>query len=184
MNLKQRDISDDDYEYDSHSGLLFGFFVLFMFACAVSVSLIYLRKRRLARQMALLPTHQRRGHQRSLTITTTPAYAGREQVYVYDEKMNLIGGSNCRPDSPVPEIRITFPDEVDQESGQKKSGRVVVVRITDSGSVGMEPLQSEQLPPYQQADAGRFQSLELDRLGGLREREGNATPAHPQPRWS
>lgn len=183
MTFSRRDL-DDGYEYGSHSGLLFGFFFLFLLACCVSVSLIYLRKKRIARQMAILPTHQRQGHQRSLTITAAPAYAGRDKVYVYDDKMNLISNSNCRPDSPIPEIRITFPDEVDQESGQKTSGRVVVVRITDTGSIGMEPLEQEQLPPYQQTDAGRFQSLELDRLGGLREREGQAAANQPQPRWS
>lgn len=171
-------VGDDGYVYESPSGLLFGFFILFLFVCAVSISLVYLRRRRALRQMALLPMHQRRGHQRSLTITNPPAYTGQDKVYVYDDKMNMIGSSNCRPDSPVPEIRITFPDEIDQSSGQKTSGRVVVVRITDSGTIGMEPLHPEQLPPYQKADNGRFQSLELDRIGGLRERDGQ-----PQPRW-
>lgn len=178
------DVSNDDSTYNTPNGLLFGFFLLFVFACALSVSLFYIRRRRVVRQMALLPTYQRRGHQRSLTITSTPAYTGQERVYVYDDKMNMIGSSNCRPDSPVPEIRITFPDEVDQTSGQKTSGRVVVVRITDSGNIGMEPLQPEQLPPYQKADNGRFQSLELDRIGGLRERDGQPATSHPQPRWS
>lgn len=186
-DLRSRDTSDDiddDYVYDAPNGLLFGFFVLFLFACGVSISLLYLRRRRrVARQMALLPTHQRRGHQRSLTITSTPAYTGQERVYVYDDKMNMIGSSNCAPDSPVPEIRITFPDEVDQTSGQKTSGRVVVVRITDSGNVGMEPVHQEQLPPYQKADNDRFQSLELDRIGGLREGQSQSTPSQSQTRW-
>lgn len=182
--FNSRDITDDGYVYDGPSSLLFGFFVLFLFTCALSVSLICFRRRRAMRQMALLPTHQRRGHQRSLTITTTPVYSGQDKVYVYDEKMNMIGSSNCRPDSPVPEIRITFPDEVDQASGQKTSGRVVVVRITDSGTVGMEPLHSEQLPPYQKADNGRFQSLDLDRMGGLRERDGQPQTQPPQSRWA
>lgn len=133
----------------------------------------------MTQQMAVLPTHQRRGHHRSLTITTTPAYVGQDKVFVYDEKMNLIANSHGPPNSPVPEIRITFPDEVDTQ-GQKMAGRVVVVRITDSGSVGMEPLQQEQLPPYQQADSDRYQSLDLNRMGGLR--EGTSRPT--QPRWS
>lgn len=176
------DSSNNDSDYDAPSGLLFGFFLLFLFACGLSISLFYLRRRRVVRQMALLPTHQRRCHQRSLTITSTPAYTGQERVYVYDDKMNMIGSTNCAPDSPVPEIRITFPDEVDQTSGQKTSGRVVVVRITDSGNVGMEPVQQEQLPPYQKADNGRFQSLELDRLGGLREEQTQST-SQLQSRW-
>lgn len=186
-SFRARDLgagSDDDDVYDASNGLLFGFFILFLFSVSLSAGLFYLRRRRVARQMALLPTHQRRGHQRSLTITSTPAYTGQERVYVYDDKMNMIGGSHHGPDSPVPEIRITFPEEVDQASGEKTSGRVVVVRITDSGNVGMEPLLPEQLPPYQKADNGRFQSLELDRLGGLREGEGQSTTSQPQTRWA
>lgn len=174
--LQSRDFDDD---YDSHNRLLFGFFVLLLVACLASATLVWLRRRRAAQQAALLPTHQRRGHQRSLTITTAPTYAGQDRVFVYDEKMNLVANSHGPPGSPVPEIRVTFPDEVDQQSGQKMSGRVVVVRITDSGSVGMEPLQ-EQLPPYQQADSGHFQPVELDHIGGLR--ENSAQPQ--QPRWS
>ncbi|KAK5945076.1 hypothetical protein PMZ80_002279 [Knufia obscura] len=176
--LVTRDFGDD---YEGHNGLLFGFFVLFLFACLTSLSLLYFRRKRAAHHGAVLPTHHRRGHQRSLTITTAPAYAGQDRVFVYDEKMNLIANSYGPPDSPVPEIRVTFPDEEDQ-SGQKMSGRVVVVRITDSGSVGMEPLPQEQLPAYQQADSGRFQSLDLNRIGGLR--EGNAPTTAPRPRWS
>jgi len=158
----------DSSDYDGQNGLLFGFFILFMFGVIMSVALIYFRRRRFARQAALLPRYTRRGHQRSVTITTAPRYAGQDKVFVYDEKMNLIANSHGRPDSPVPEIRVTFPDEVDQ-LGQKLSGRVVVVRIAESGSVGLEPVAQEQLPAYQQADSGRFQSLDLNRIGGLKE---------------
>lgn len=133
----------------------------------------------MAQQAMVLPTYQRRGHHRSLTITSTPAYVGQDRVFVYDEKMNLIANSHGPSNSAVPEIRVTFPDEMDGQ-GQKMAGRVVVVRITDSGSVGMEPLHQEQLPPYQQADSERYQSLDLNRMGGLRE---GANPT-PQPRWS
>lgn len=171
----RRDVDD---AYGSSNELLYGFFVLVLFACLTSVTLLYFRRKRALRQVALLPTYQRRGHQRSLTITTTPVYASQDRVFVYDEKMNLIANSHGPPDSPVPEIRVTFPDEVDQQSGQKMAGRVVVVRITDSGSVGLEPLPQEQLPPYKQAD-DRLQSLDLDRIGGLRETNRPAPP-----RWS
>lgn len=178
LSLHARDFGIDS---NGNDGLLFGFFVLFVFACLTSVTLIWIRRRRAIKQAALLPTyHPRRGHQRSLTITTAPACAKHDKVFVYDEKMNLIANSHAPPGSPIPEIHVTFPDEVDQQSGQRLAGRVVVVRITDSGSVGMEPLQQEPLPPYQQADSGRFQSLELDRIGGLRETQ----PPSQQPRWS
>lgn len=176
FGLQQRDFDDED---DSMNGLLFAFFVLFLFACLTSITMLYIRRRRAAQQAAILPTHQRRGHERSLTISTTPC-VGQDKIYVYDEKMNLIANSHGPPDGPVPEIRVTFPDEMDQQSGQKMAGRVVVVRIADSGSIGMEPLQQEQLPPYQRSDANQFQSLELERLGGLRE---GGQPVG-QPRWS
>ena len=74
------------------------------------------------------------------------------------------------PSSPVPEIRITFPEEED-EAGKSKSGRVVVVRIGETGGLGLEPYSEENLPAYQQSDAERFQSLDLDRMGGLKEPE-------------
>lgn len=177
--LQARQSEDDDF-YGAYNPLLYGFFVLFVFACMTSLALLWFRRKRALQRTALaLPTHHRRGHQRSLTITTTPAFVGQDRVFVYDEKMNLIANSHGPPGSPVPEIRVTFPDEVGQD-GSKMAGRVVVVRIADSGSVGMEPLAPEQLPPYQQADTGRFQSLELDRVGGLREQRAPAMA----PRWS
>ena len=70
----------------------------------------------------------------------------------------------------MPEIRITFPEEED-EAGKSKSGRVVIVRISEAGGVGLEPCSDEHLPAYQQSDAERFQSLDLDRMGGLKEVE-------------
>jgi len=82
--------------------------------------------------------------------------------------MHLIHNSSSPPTAAIPEIRITFPDE-EGNSGKIQKDRVVVVHITDSGSVGMEPLTSEKLPPYQQEDADRFQSLDLERIGGLKE---------------
>ena len=70
----------------------------------------------------------------------------------------------------MPEIRITFPEEED-DVGKNKSGRVVVVRISETGGLGLEPCIDEHLLAYQQSDAERFQSLDLDRLGGLKELE-------------
>jgi len=89
-------------------------------------------------------------------------------AYVAAEKQNLIDNSASPPPSPVPEIRITFPEEVD-ESGKRKSGRVVVVRVGET-SVGLEPV-NDNLPPYQSSDSDRFQSLDLERMGGLKEKE-------------
>lgn len=71
------------------------------------------------------------------------------------------------PDN-VPEIRITFPDEQD-EAGRPKSGRVVVVRVGETG-VGLEPLRDEQLPAYEKESGERFHSLDMERIGGLKEK--------------
>lgn len=119
------------------------------------------RARRQAESSAALPqyndTPTRRSH---LTITTD-----RKSVLVYSEKDGLMDS----PTSPVPEIRITFPDEVD-ETGKKQSGRVVVVRVGEH-SVGLEPVGDDALPAYaRDADGARFDSLDLDRIGGLKEK--------------
>ncbi len=83
----------------------------------------------------------------------------------------MLANPNSPPLSPenVPEIRITFPDEQD-ESGRLKSGRVVVVRVGET-SIGLEPLQDEQLPAYEKEGGERFHSIDMDRIGGLKEKE-------------
>src|ERR1700760_4444311 len=86
---------------------------------------------------------------RRLTIETMGHTATLSQ-----EKRSLIDGSSSPPTSPiVPEIRITLPDEVDKKTGRPQSGRVVVVRMGENASVGLEPLEQvlrldEQLPAY------------------------------------
>ena len=67
--------------------------------------------------------------------------------------------------SPVPEIRITFPEE-DGKNGQ--GGRVVSVRVSEMGSIGLEPYDAEPLPVYERTEQG-FQNLDLERMGGLKE---------------
>jgi hypothetical protein len=89
-------------------------------------------------------------------------------IYVNSEKQTLVDNSSSPPPSPVPEIRITFPEEDD--AGKRKSERVVVVRISETGSVGMEPCTDDNLPPYRQTDVDRFHSLDLERIGGLKEK--------------
>ncbi|KAG0648223.1 hypothetical protein D0Z07_5357 [Hyphodiscus hymeniophilus] len=125
------------------------------------------RSKAIARQQ--LPLHnEKSSNHRRLTITTT-RFGRNSSVYIYDEKSSMIS-SPSSPLSPenVPEIRITFPDEQD-EAGQKKNGRVVVVRVGETG-VGLEPLNEEQLPAYQKETGERFHSIDMERIGGLKEK--------------
>ncbi|KIW27199.1 uncharacterized protein PV07_06959 [Cladophialophora immunda] len=170
--LLRRDGSDftDGGPPYSMNQLLFVLFTLVLMAALCSLALVYLRRRRLASQRGtLLPTHHQTSHHRSPSISHFGRQDKNESIFVYDEKMNLIHNSSSPPSAAVPEIHITFPDE-EGKSGLQK-GRVVVVHVTDSGSVGMEPLTQENLPPYQKEDGERFQSLDLERIGGLREKE-------------
>jgi flagellar basal body-associated protein FliL len=150
-------------------GLLVSLLVIVLLGFVLVGALFFLRRLRRAKQQAELPLYEKRqsGHRR-LTITATPFRKGRESIPVYQEKQDLMANSSSPPTSPVPEIRITFPDEVD-ESGRPQSGRVVVVRVGDH-SVGLEPLK-EELPPYQRDASDRFDSLDLDRIGGLKEKD-------------
>lgn len=152
--------------------LLISLLVLVLLGMALIGALLFLRHLRKARKAAEsdpeLPRYEKRqSNHRRLTITATPYGKGRESILVYQEKQDLLANSSSPPPSPVPEIRITFPDEVD-ESGKRQSGRVLVVRVGEH-SVGLEPLQ-EDLPPYQRDASDRFDSLDLDRIGGLKEK--------------
>ncbi|KAL4776090.1 hypothetical protein BDW60DRAFT_177706 [Aspergillus nidulans var. acristatus] len=165
-----RDDAKDEGLSESMVDLLISLLVLVLLGIVLICTLLVLRRRRLNRQQPELPVHngQCSTHHRSVTISAPP-YAKTESVFVIDEKRNLMENSSSPPPSPVPEIRITFPEEED-ESGKRKSGRVVVVRISDAGSVGLEPY-NDQLPPYQSSDADRFQSLDIERMGGLKEKD-------------
>ncbi|KAF1970102.1 hypothetical protein BU23DRAFT_215033 [Bimuria novae-zelandiae CBS 107.79] len=159
--LAARDDSGLDHVQTS---LLVALLTLFILAVVLIGALFFLRRIRRARKGAepQLPLYEKRqSTHRRLTIST-----GRESIVVYQEKKDLLAHSSSPPASPVPEIRITFPDEVDA-AGKRKSGRVVVVRVGEH-SVGLEPLQ-EDLPPYER-DGDRFDSLDLDRIGGLHEK--------------
>ena len=140
-------------------------FVLLCLTAAIFTMRKIHRRQAIGRQQLPLHHEKRTSHHRRLTISTTPG--PRSSIYVYDEKPSLNGPTT--PTSPVPEIRITFPDEQD-ESGRPKSGRVVIVRVGETG-VGLEPLHNdEQLPAYEKENKGRFQSIDIERIGGLKEK--------------
>ncbi|EFW19096.1 hypothetical protein D8B26_007271 [Coccidioides posadasii str. Silveira] len=165
--------NDEGTELSSTTvNLLITLLVLVLLGITLVGTLLVLRKKRRAAKNAGLPMYNEHsngpGHHRKLTITTTP-YGGRsESVYVIDEKRNLVENSSSPPSSPVPEIRITFPEEEDT-NGTRRPGSVVVVRIGEKGGIGLEPY-TESLPPYQANSSDRFQSLDLDRMGGLKDK--------------
>jgi hypothetical protein len=170
MNIKHLMARDNDSDglSTTHVALIVSLLMLVLLGMILIGGLMFLRSIRRARKDGQLPLYEKRqsNHNR-LTITAMP-YKGRESVVVYSEKQQLMRSSPDSPSSPVPEIRITFPDEVD-ESGKPQSGRVVVVRVGEH-SVGLEPVQ-EDLPPYQRDASDRFDSLDLDRMGGLKEKD-------------
>ncbi|EEQ30336.1 hypothetical protein McanMca71_002172 [Microsporum canis] len=133
--------------------------ILFTMTLVGILMLLNRRRRMQKRRQSELPLYDKTAHNRRLTITAT-SYG----QCVVDEK----DASSGRPSSPVPEIRITFPEEEDA-AGKRTSGRVVVVRIGEKGGIGLEPC-NEDLPPYQSDSTERFQSLDLDRMGGLKEK--------------
>ena len=106
-----------------------------------------------------------------LTIATGP-FGRQSETAPITEKEILIEEEPFESpiEKPVPEIHVTFPEETD-DGGKRTSGRVVKVSISEAGGVGFEPCNDEYLPPYQRSDAGNFQSLDLERIGGLKELE-------------
>jgi len=146
--------------------------VLLILALLLVAGLLFIRHRRRARKAALLPMYD----EKRLSTSSTSSHRRvmirpSEAVYVYQQKQNLIDNSSNPPSptSPIPEIRITFPEEFDA-SGKRQSGRVVVVRVGET-TVGLEPVSDDKLPAY--GDGERFQSLDLDRIGGLVEKARN-----------
>lgn len=147
-----------------------------LFFALVLASLLYVFRRR-RRQQALqnesLPTHEAKNlrNHNHLTIQTTQN--GRSSILVINrDGQPMLSNPNSPPYSPdnVPEIHITFPDEKDA-AGHTQSGRVVVVRVGDGGVVGLEPVREEQLPAYEKDSKSQFYSIDMDQIGGLREKE-------------
>lgn len=104
------------------------------------------------------------GHHRS----TNPA--SPQPSFVVREKEAFIASTFGPPTGTPPAIHLTLPGELD-DGTKCESDRVVVVSIGEHGEVGLSPLVQEQLPPYKEHASERFQSLDLERLGGLKETE-------------
>ncbi|KHN99609.1 uncharacterized protein MAM_02462 [Metarhizium album ARSEF 1941] len=147
-----------------------------VFIGLILASLLYLfhRRRRLQRlQNGPLPPYEgvRQTNSCGLTIETT--HNGRSSLfYIGRDGQPMLQNPYSPPHSPdnVPQIHITFPDEQD-ENGHAKSGRVLVVRVGDNAAVGLEPMREEELPAYEKESKGQFQSVDMDKIGGLKEKD-------------
>lgn len=159
---------------DSHNNsnttinkLLIALIVLVSLTIVLGGSLIILKRIRQQRKQAgTLPTYESANSKngRGLRIST------RDSAFIYSEKQQLLDASSPMPLSPdnVPEIRITFPEEEDKETGRRIS-RVMVVQVGEAGVGFVRPLKEESLPPYQPDE--RFASVDLERIGGLKEKD-------------
>jgi len=155
--------------------LLIALFVLIFFGLLSFSLLMLLRRYRLKQQMMsqmALPQYndaKRTGNHRRLTIQTGN---GRSSVIVLSrDGTPMLANPHSPPHSPdnVPQIHITFPDEHD-EQGRPKSGRAFVVRVGET-TVGLEPLHEEQLPAYEKESKSQFYALDIEKIGGLKEKE-------------
>jgi hypothetical protein len=157
--------------------LLIALLVIVFVGLIAFALLVLLRRMRRQKQMMneTLPQYQdvkRTGNHRRLTIQTGTGKNARSSVIVVNGGgQPMLANPHSPPHSPdnVPEIHITFPDEQD-EQGRPKSGRVVVVRVGET-TVGLEPLHDEQLPAYEKESKTQFYSIDMDKIGGLKEKE-------------
>jgi hypothetical protein len=146
--------------------------VLAIVTILLAGALLFLRQRKKARRAQSLPAYD----EKRISTSSTHSHHRRvnvrpsQSIHIYHDKELQVDNSS-EPSTPnsLPEIRITFPEEVDA-SGKRQSGRVVVVHVGDSG-VGLEPVGDEKLPSYYQTEGERFQSIDLERIGGLDEKE-------------
>ncbi|OAA66006.1 hypothetical protein SPI_02793 [Niveomyces insectorum RCEF 264] len=180
---------DDDDNTNAHAvTVMIALLAIVFFGLLLALSLLMLRRAKRQQQlqrMATLPQYAAaaasgntagasggKGH--GLTIQTTHHGHGRQSVLLFSrDGQPMLANPQSPPYSPdnVPEIRITFPDEHD-ETGRRKSGRVVVVRVGET-AIGMEPLsdEEEQLPAYEKESKSQFYSIDIDKIGGLKEKD-------------
>lgn len=149
--------------------LLIALLVLLVISICMCGALLFFRHRRRSLKHHGLPLYNEKRDSSSSVASSLrrPFSKNTDSIYVLQEKQNLLDNSDEPRPSGVPEIRLTFPEEYDAD-GKRTSGRCVIVRVSESG-VGLEPVQ-EKCPAYKQSESERFQSLDLDRVGGLTEK--------------
>jgi hypothetical protein len=154
--------------------LLIALFVLVFLGLLAFALLALLRRHRIKKMgTSPLPRYtdelKRDVNHRRLTIQTGN---GRSSTIVFSKDgQPMLANPQQPPHSPanVPQIHITFPDEHDDQ-GRSQSGRAFVVRVGDT-TVGLEPIHDEQLPAYEKESKSQFYALDIDKIGGLKEKE-------------
>lgn len=172
--------ADTDDGSDQTVNLLLGVLGM-IFVALILVGVLFVLRRARRNQLQRLhddeslPSYyddnRRVANHRGLTIETT--HNGRQSIFVINNGGHpMLANPNSPPHSPdnVPEIHITFPDEQDDQ-GRSQSGRVLVVRVGDNATVGLEPKNEEQLPAYEKEAKGQFYSIDMDQIGGLKEKD-------------
>lgn len=173
VNIEDADHDNNDSSNSDAIRMMAGVLSLFIVGLVLATTLLYFRRVKQQKKMMELgkPPAYSDLHPSGLTIETTDKH-GRSSVFVISKDgQPMLSNPLSPPHSPdnVPQIRITFPDEQD-ESGRTKSGRVVVVRMGET-SVGLEPVREEQLPVYEKENNSQFYSIDMDRIGGLKEKD-------------
>jgi hypothetical protein len=173
--------TSDSSNMDQQRTLNYAIVVLGLVFFGLLLVMTLLMFRRLKRQQQMraeaLPVYQsakRNANHQGLTIQTTSN--GRSSILVINKDgQPMLMNPESPPHSPdnIPEIHITFPDEQD-EQGHKKSGRVVVVRLGEHATVGLEPVREEPLPAYEKEAKSQFYSINMDHIGGLKEKDRSA----------
>jgi len=182
--LVARDQPDDGAYSISTIDLLIALIVLTCLATVsgIAFAVVKNRQRKALRAKLLLPLHHGQNshlaapaqpsHRRTGTLTSAPNSTtfvvsnGEKDFLLSDDEGEEFSEKRT---SPVPQIHLHLPEELDEETG-KRSSKVVVVTITEKGNVGLEPHVEEPAPPMYSEKDDEFMSLDLDRIGGLREK--------------
>lgn len=172
------DAEDLEVDQDDHRNtlnMLIGILSLVFLGLVLATCLVYIRRvrqqRRMLRNAGILPTYASASHQAGgFTIETTDKHGRSSCLVIGRDGQPMLANPRSPPNAldNVPEIRITFPDEQDS-TGRTKNGRVVVVRMGDA-TVGLEPVKAEQLPAYEKENNSQFYSIDMDQIGGLKEK--------------
>lgn len=105
----------------------------------------------------LMRPHHRRTPS-TYSIPQSTRYSKSSTLFSCEEHNEPSNNTSIPLPSPLPEIRVTMPDEVDL-AGRRHSGRILLVRIGEN-SEGLEPLnekptyyQEKMLDPFPLLDA-------------------------------